>query len=153
MHIQTIVYQRTFNLGNYSSEKIGVEFAINQGESANKALDIARDLVEEYLGPLIGKRTWGGLVGISAGAPLVDGGSVTAPSFSIYDRATNEIIAENHGVDPDIDVDNRPDLVADGQDPQLEAAIKYLLQQLDKQPKKQQRTKLPAIGKDGKINP
>ena len=48
MHIQTIVYQRTFNLGNYSSEKIGVEFAINQGESANKALDIARDLVEEY---------------------------------------------------------------------------------------------------------
>lgn len=48
MHIQTIVYQRTFNLGNYSSEKIGVEFAINQGESANKALDIARELVEEY---------------------------------------------------------------------------------------------------------
>ena len=48
MHIQTIVYQRTFNLGNYSSEKIGVEFAINQGESATKALDIARDLVEEY---------------------------------------------------------------------------------------------------------
>ena len=48
MHIQTIVYQRTFNLGNYSSEKIGVEFAINQGESATKALDIARDMVEEY---------------------------------------------------------------------------------------------------------
>jgi len=48
MHIQTIVYQRTFNLGNYSSEKIGVEFAINQGESANKALDIARELVEQY---------------------------------------------------------------------------------------------------------
>ena len=48
MHIQTIVYQRTFNLGNYSSEKIGVEFAINQGESATKALDIAREMVEEY---------------------------------------------------------------------------------------------------------
>jgi hypothetical protein len=48
MHIQTVIYQRTFNLGNYSSEKIGVEFAINQGESANKALDIARDLVEDY---------------------------------------------------------------------------------------------------------
>ena len=48
MHIQTIIYQRTFNLGNYSSEKIGVEFAINQGESATKALDIARDMVEEY---------------------------------------------------------------------------------------------------------
>jgi poly(A) polymerase Pap1 len=48
MHIQTINYTRTFNLGNYSSEKIGVEFAINQGESATKALDVARDLVEEY---------------------------------------------------------------------------------------------------------
>ena len=48
MHIQTVNYTRTFNLGNYSSEKIGVEFAINQGESANKALDIARELVEDY---------------------------------------------------------------------------------------------------------
>lgn len=48
MHIQTVNYTRTFNLGNYSSEKIGVEFALNQGESANKALDIARELVEEY---------------------------------------------------------------------------------------------------------
>jgi len=48
MHIQTINYTKTFNLGNYSSEKIGVEFSINQGESANKALDIARELVEDY---------------------------------------------------------------------------------------------------------
>lgn len=48
MHIQTVNYTRTFNLGNYSSEKIGVEFSLNQGESANKALDAARDLVEEY---------------------------------------------------------------------------------------------------------
>jgi hypothetical protein len=48
MHIQTVSYTRTFNLGNYSSEKIGVEFALNEGESANKALDHARELVEEY---------------------------------------------------------------------------------------------------------
>lgn len=48
MHIQTVNYTRTFNLGNYSSEKIGVEFSLNQGESAKKALDIARELVEEY---------------------------------------------------------------------------------------------------------
>jgi hypothetical protein len=48
MHIQTISYTRTFNLGNYSSEKIGVEFALNQGESATKALNAARELVEEY---------------------------------------------------------------------------------------------------------
>jgi cupin superfamily acireductone dioxygenase involved in methionine salvage len=48
MHIQTVSYTRTFNLGNYSSEKIGVEFSLNEGESANKALDHARELVEEY---------------------------------------------------------------------------------------------------------
>ena len=48
MHITTVNYTRTFNLGNYSSEKIGVEFSLNQGESANKALDSARELVEEY---------------------------------------------------------------------------------------------------------
>jgi len=48
MHIQTVNYTRTFNLGNYSSEKIGVEFALNEGESANKALDFARELVEQY---------------------------------------------------------------------------------------------------------
>jgi len=48
MHIQTVNYTRTFNLGNYSSEKIGVEFSLNAGDSANKALDHARDLVEQY---------------------------------------------------------------------------------------------------------
>jgi len=105
------------------------------------------------LGPLIGKRTWGGLVGINRGADLVDGGSVTSPAFSIYDRATNEIIAENHGVDPDIDVDNRPDLVAEGQDPQLEAAVKYLMDQLKRLPPRKDRTTLPSVHKDGKINP
>jgi hypothetical protein len=48
MHIQTVNYTRTFNLGNYSSEKIGVEFSLNEGDSANAALDTARELVEEY---------------------------------------------------------------------------------------------------------
>ncbi len=105
------------------------------------------------LGPLIGKRTWGGLVGINGGVPLLDGGTVTSPAFSIYNPETNEIIAENHGVDPDIDVDNRPDLVALGQDPQLEAAIKYLLEQLKNKAPRKERTKLPTVAKDGQINP
>ena len=48
MHINQISYVKTFNLGNYSSEKIGVEIAINEGEDAKKALDTARNLVEEY---------------------------------------------------------------------------------------------------------
>ncbi|HRK20518.1 MAG TPA: PDZ domain-containing protein, partial [Fimbriimonadaceae bacterium] len=90
-------------------------------------------------GPLIGKRTWGGLVGIRGGLPLLDGGSVTAPEFGIYDREQGKWIAENTGVDPDIDVDARPDLVAKGQDPQLERGVQYLLDELKKarpQPKR-----------------
>lgn len=87
---------------------------------------------EAKLGPLIGKRTWGGLVGITGSAPLVDGGFFTAPEFGIYDLATGKWIAENTGVDPDIDIDARPDLIAKGEDPQLEKAIQYLMDQLSK---------------------
>lgn len=103
------------------------------------------------VGLLIGKRTWGGLVGISGGVPLVDGGSVTAPEFSIYDRTTGEIIAENRGIDPDIDVDLRPDLVAKGVDPQLQKAVEVLMEQLKKMPPRKKRTRVPPVGKEGRI--
>ncbi len=103
------------------------------------------------LGPLIGKRTWGGLVGINAGVNLVDGGGISSPAFSIFDPSTMEIIAENHGVDPDIDVDNRPDLVAKGEDPQLTAAVNYLLEKLKNEPPKKPRTELPHVAPDGRI--
>lgn len=103
------------------------------------------------LGPLIGKRTWGGLVGINGFYPLVDGGTISAPAFSIFDPTTNEIVAENHGVDPDMDIDNRPDLVAAGHDPQLEAGVKYLLDKLKSMPQRQPRKDLPHRGKDGKF--
>jgi tricorn protease len=88
------------------------------------------------IGPLIGTRTWGGLVGISGGRNLVDGGNVTAPEFALYDVQTGEIIAENMGIDPDIEVDDTPDLIAQGRDPELETAVKYLLDQLEKNPRK-----------------
>jgi tricorn protease len=103
------------------------------------------------VGPLIGTRTWGGLIGISNGAQLLDGGTVTAPEFAIYDKDTGEIIAENTGVSPDIDIDARPDLVAKGLDPQLEAAIKYELEALAKTPAKKVRTKIPEVAKEGKV--
>lgn len=83
------------------------------------------------LGPLIGKRTWGGLCGISGACDLVDGGSVSTADEAIFDPETNEIIAENEGIDPDIEVDLRPDLVATGHDPQLDRAIDYLLEKLN----------------------
>ncbi len=103
------------------------------------------------LGPLIGKRTWGGLVGINAGANLVDGGSISSPAFSIFDPTSMEIIAENHGIDPDIDVDARPDLVAKGEDPQLETAIKYLMDKLKDVPAKKPRSQMPHVAPDGRI--
>lgn len=104
-------------------------------------------------GQLIGKRTWGGLVGITGGYTLVDGGSLTTPSFGIYDPKTNEIIAENTGIDPDIDVDNRPDLVAKGEDPQLEAAIKHLMKQIGDKPAPKVAKPKIKVGRNGKINP
>ena len=105
----------------------------------------------QKVGQLIGTRTWGGLVGISGGAPLVDGGGVTAPEFSIFNRDTMEIIAENTGVSPDIEVDARPDLIAQGRDPQLEKAVEVLLEQLKKYTPKKKRFDIPKIGKDGRI--
>ncbi len=105
----------------------------------------------EKLGPLIGKRTWGGLVGISGYYPLVDGGGVTSPSFAIYDRDTNDIIAENRGVDPDIDVDNRPDLVIAGHDPQLERALAYLEEQLKQHPPRKPRAEPVHVGEKGRV--
>jgi tricorn protease len=78
----------------------------------------------EKIGPIVGTRTWGGLVGINRGAPLRDGGFVTAPSAGFYSWANGGSWAvENHGVDPDFVVPQRPDLVVEGHDPQLEKAI------------------------------
>lgn len=104
------------------------------------------------LGPLVGERTWGGLVGINENPVLVDGGVVTAPAFAIFDPENGEIIAENHGIDPDIVVDDRPDLVAEGKDPQLEAAVKYLMEELQKHPPKpipQGTPKVSPLGRTG----
>jgi tricorn protease len=100
---------------------------------------------QSKLGPLIGTRTWGGLVGITGGAPLVDGGGVTAPEFGLYDLENGEWIAENKGVDPDIAVDNRPDLLAKGRDPQLEKGVEYLLNELKKGPRKTKRPDFPVV--------
>ena len=74
------------------------------------------------LGPLIGKRTWGGVVGISGRGPLLDGGEVFVPEFATASPEGKYVI-EGHGVDPDIEVENDPEAVIDGRDPQLERAI------------------------------
>lgn len=98
------------------------------------------------IGPLIGKRTWGGLVGIQGTYPLVGGGGLTAPAFGIFDPDTGKWIAENKGVDPDIDIDDRPDLAAKGQDPQLAKAVEVLQGQIKGGPKPLTRPPFPKVG-------
>ncbi|GGF22591.1 S41 family peptidase [Echinicola rosea] len=85
------------------------------------------------LGPLIGTRTWGGLIGISGAPSLIDGGSVTVPTFRMFDPS-GEWFKEGHGVDPDIEVEEDPTALANGKDPQLEKAIEETLRLLKEHP-------------------
>ncbi len=85
------------------------------------------------LGPVIGTRTWGGLVGISRGLGLMDGGSVTFPEFGLFDTSGNWAV-ENYGVDPTIPLDNLPHEMISGRDPQLEKAVEVLLLKIKEEP-------------------
>lgn len=87
------------------------------------------------LGTVIGTRTWGGIVGISGSLPYMDGTDIRVPFFTNYDAKTGQWIVENHGVDPDILIDNDPVREAAGEDQQLQKAIEVALEQLkDRQP-------------------
>ena len=85
------------------------------------------------LGPLIGQRTWGGLIGITGSPSFVDGGNVTVPTFGIY-NAKGEWIIEGYGVDPDIAVVDDPGEMARGGDPQLERAVFEVMKSLRQNP-------------------
>ncbi|MFQ5583483.1 MAG: S41 family peptidase, partial [Calditrichia bacterium] len=82
------------------------------------------------LGKVVGKRTWGGVVGIRGSLPLVDGGYLMKPEFASYDPQTRKWIIEGHGVEPDIFVDNDPALEYEGIDQQLNKAIEVILEEL-----------------------
>ncbi|MCA1481945.1 S41 family peptidase, partial [Bradyrhizobium sp. NBAIM08] len=93
------------------------------------------------LGPLIGKRTWGGVVGISGRGPLLDGGAVSVPLNATNDENGNYII-EGEGVTPDIEVENDPASVIAGKDPQLDRAMAEVLKAMEANPR--QLPKRPA---------
>jgi tricorn protease len=84
-------------------------------------------------GTLVGKRTWGGLIGVLGFPDLMDGGTVTAPNIRLF-SPDGEWIAENVGVPPDIEVELDPKTVASGHDPQLERAVSVALEQLKRNP-------------------
>src|SRR6476660_8873787 len=85
------------------------------------------------LGQLVGKRSWGGVVGITNRGTLIDGGVVNVPEFALLDTKGNYII-EGYGVDPDIEVDNDPKSVLAGGDPQLERAVAELMKKINASP-------------------
>ena len=86
-----------------------------------------------HIGPLIGERTWGGLVGIGGYPTLLDGGTVTAPRWAISGLHGHWEV-ENHGIAPDIEVWQNPALTREGRDPQLERAVEVLMQDLKEHP-------------------
>jgi tricorn protease len=85
------------------------------------------------IGPLVGKNTWGGLIGIGGYPELLDGGGVTAPRWALY-GLNGDWEVENHGIAPDYDVDYDPAAVRQGHDPQLEKAVEVALQLLKDHP-------------------
>jgi tricorn protease len=85
------------------------------------------------LGPLVGKRSWGGVVGITGLGPMIDGGTVFVPISGTNDVDGSWVI-EGHGVDPDIVVENDPKSVIAGKDPQLERGVAELLKKMDAEP-------------------
>lgn len=88
---------------------------------------------EAGLGPLIGKRSWGGVVGIANRGPLIDGGIIYVPGFAFANK-NGEYIIEGHGVDPDIEVDNDPRSEIEGRDPQLERGIAEIMAKIKDHP-------------------
>jgi tricorn protease len=102
---------------------------------------------KDKIGPLIGKRTWGGLVGVSDMPVLMDGGTITAPNAAFW-TAEDGWTVENEGVPPDIEVEQTPADVIAGRDPQLEKAIEVVMAELKKNPPAS--TRRPAYPVKGK---
>jgi len=96
--------------------------------------ELPQEFQQFNMGPVIGTRTWGGLVGVSMFIPLIDGGGLTAPDYRIYDENGKWII-ENEGITPDIIVDLQPAEVAKGYDAQLMKGVEVLLQKIKEDPK------------------
>jgi len=108
--------------------------ALIVNETAGSGGDLFPWMWHKYgMGPIIGKRTWGGLVGVLGYPTLMDGSSITAPNLAIWTPDGGWIV-ENEGVPPDIEVEQTPAALAAGHDPQLERAIEVVMGELRKNP-------------------
>lgn len=118
----------------YPAGALNGPFVVLTNEFAGSDGDIFPHAVkEEKLAPVIGMRSWGGVIGIRADKPLVDHGMITQPEFATW-FISNGWGLENHGVDPDIVVQNLPQDLAAGKDPQLDRALTELKTLHEKEP-------------------
>ena len=126
-----INYGRTDDLGNTYPDGVflGPMVALLDQNSASDGDIFPWMFREAGLGPLIGKRSWGGVVGISNRGSLIDGGNIFVPGSALA-NAKGEWVIEGYGVDPDIDVDNDPASEIAGKDPQLERGIAEVMAKL-----------------------
>jgi tricorn protease len=116
-------------------------------ETAGSGGDLLPWMFRKYkLGPLVGKRTWGGLVGILGYPVLMDGGSITSPNLAFW-TPEEGFGVENVGVPPDVEVEQLPADVIAGKDPQLDKAIAMVLKELDKVPPAPKRPAYPDRAK------
>jgi tricorn protease len=117
-------------------------------ETAGSGGDLLPWMFRKFkMGPLVGQRTWGGLVGTLGFPVLMDGGTITAPNLAIWTPEEGWIV-ENEGVPPDIEVEQTPADVIAGRDPQLEKAIEVVMAELKKNPpSKVVRPPYPVRGK------
>jgi tricorn protease len=107
-------------------------------ENAGSGGDLLPWMFRKFkVGPIVGTRTWGGLIGILGFPDLMDGGAITAPNIAFWDPDKGWSV-ENEGVAPDVEVEQTPAEVIDGHDPQLERAIAIVQEQLKKNPPKTQ---------------
>ncbi len=120
--------------GTYPMESVAGPKVIVTNQFAASDGDIITHAVHLYgVGKVIGKRTWGGVIGIDPRHALVDGSIVTVPEYAFYFEDKGWSV-ENHGATPDFDVDVKPQDYANGVDPQLDTAIEIALEELKANP-------------------
>jgi len=124
----------------------GPKVALTNGQAGSGGDAFPFYFREAGLGPVIGTRTWGGLIGLSGSPSLVDGGSLSVPTFRFL-TPEGQWGVENEGTAPDIEVVDRPDALAKGQDPTLEKGIEVLMEALKKSPPK--KVTVPPIPTGG----
>lgn len=128
-------YSRTMeNVSTYPNEAFNGHMAAILDENSASDGDIFPwQFRNAGLGPLIGKKSWGGVTGITSHGPVIDGGSVNVPEFGFL-NTDGEWVIEGEGVEPDIEVENDPASVIAGEDPQLERAIEEVMKQIEADP-------------------